>query len=272
LIEPAHLNYKNTRNRRQEKAEELKDAYQSSDDEKCSERKFQCELCLKFFSRADHLTRHEKGVHKIAPNESDYEEEKKKKKKKTYKCEICHKFFQRPYGLSRHLRDTHMNARPSTEKVEDSDYSESEFEEGQFHCFLCNRAFVSNRSLTRHKQRLVHKREERLAMQAGGNASSEELEFDSDLEEGRYECQHCHKKFVSRRNVIRHENNLHGSDKPYLCAKCGESFARSDYLLNHMRSQHEGTAEDDGNDGDNMPLPHRCASKESLIEKGMLEE
>ena len=54
----------------------------------------------------------------------------------------------------------------------------------------------------------------------------------------RFPCDKCPKKFVSKKDLIRHENGPHGGKK-HRCFICDSLLSRQDNLARHMRSRHK---------------------------------
>ncbi|OUM70628.1 hypothetical protein PIROE2DRAFT_30688, partial [Piromyces sp. E2] len=48
-------------------------------------------------------------------------------------------------------------------------------------------------------------------------------------------CSICNKVFNRKYDLRRHVR-LHTNNTPYKCKACGQGFARSDYLKNHIRN------------------------------------
>ncbi|XP_055603705.1 zinc finger protein 436-like [Uranotaenia lowii] len=143
------------------------------------EKNFKCDACDKAFSRRDHLVKHEASFHST---------------ERPYPCQMCEKTFKR----AEHLR-THMDSR----------HSENRVEKQRVYCEICNKGFVSPKTLETHIK-----------------AHSEEKVF---------KCEHCEEEFTDRTRYRNHIKKNHSQGSAFLCSECGMSFLRNDYLQVHMR-------------------------------------
>ena len=53
-----------------------------------------------------------------------------------------------------------------------------------------------------------------------------------------YKCDVCDKIFTEKRNVLRHEKNIHGEKNSYPCELCNKVYGRTEDLRRHKASTH----------------------------------
>ncbi|KAK9455134.1 hypothetical protein V1511DRAFT_334395 [Dipodascopsis uninucleata] len=58
------------------------------------------------------------------------------------------------------------------------------------------------------------------------------------VDDKRFECMECNRKFRRREHLKRHISTLHQRDKPFSCEFCNRRFSRGDNLLQHSRMRH----------------------------------
>lgn len=173
------------------------------------ERKFKCLDCDKAFYRHDHLKRH-MSIHTG---------------EKPFACEFCGLQFRRKDGYNIHLRK-HEEKRPfECEKCKKGFLRKDSLKEHQqkgcerqktaeklFGCYLCEKKFVSQKSLLNHIKQHSEKR---------------------------FECTFCKAMFSYKSDLGEHIKSKHSDERPFLCSECGARFSRNDYLVVHMR-RHTG--------------------------------
>lgn len=78
------------------------------------------------------------------------------------------------------------------------------------------------------------------------------------LHKGRtYDCNMCHKKFVSHYKLKEHTTSTHTSLRPHKCAVCGEQFGRYSALSYHLQRKHERHVNVAGNLA-HLPNAEKC--------------
>ena len=87
-----------------------------------------CEICLKKFSRKEHLKRHMENKH--SPNSG-----------KIYRCEKCEKSYERGDHLRRHMKSDHRDVAAQS--------SEGDEEEESI-CEYCGKTFIRKDKMQRH--------------------------------------------------------------------------------------------------------------------------
>uniref|UniRef100_A0A8C6XHU6 Uncharacterized protein n=1 Tax=Naja naja TaxID=35670 RepID=A0A8C6XHU6_NAJNA len=127
---------------------------------------------------------------------------------RSYKCFECGRRFDRSSSLINHQR-THTR-------------------EKTYPCTSCEKSFMCARSLLRHRK--IHE-----TRKAGGP-----LPPKPTLGEKSCVCSDCGKRFVYSYLLMRHRR-IHTGEKPYKCAKCGESFRWASSFSLHQKKVHAGT-------------------------------
>ena len=151
-----------------------------------------CEYCQKTFSSLMTLNKHIKNIHRKKnvgllkkPNNTGF--------LKTHKCEFCGNFFSTRGTLKQH-KNIHKK-----DKL--------------FKCILCQKSFVAESRLTRHKR---------------------------EVHEGKTEkkCGFCGKKF-SRGDALKvHIYTVHEGHRDYKCEYCDKSFKQRSSLNGHYKRLH----------------------------------
>ncbi|XP_063548934.1 zinc finger protein OZF-like [Cydia strobilella] len=171
---------------------------------------FTCELCYKKFGFKErfeaHLLEHEGKTTSIY-------------------CAPCNKTFTTWGGLKRH-----------------NDCEHTRLSLDQLTCKLCSKVFKSPRTLAIH--RTTHGERKLRICDVCGKGFKSNLTLKAHLEthienrERRYTCQHCGKKFLSKKTCASHAARRH-SDRRYICHHCNYPFTDKSNLAKHIMI-HEG--------------------------------
>ena len=183
------------------------------------ERKYQCELCGRIFSRNDTLIKHQR----IHSDESDLSGSALSRHElphatlKPHECPQCSKSFTRTESnLKTHLR-THTNYKSFVcefcgkgfhQKVDMKIHQYTHTGEKPHKCCKCGRRF---KQLTHLKYHMRTHSEERL-----------------------FSCQYCGKGFNQKGNLQAHEYG-HTGNRPHRCDICGKAFTLTSILNTHKR-------------------------------------
>jgi uncharacterized Zn-finger protein len=89
-------------------------------------------------------------------------------------------------------------------------------------CDVCLRRFANNQTLRNHRAR-VHE----------GKTSKD------------FECPKCHKKFIAKGVLKRHDETVHLKLRKYVCEVCGRAYGQNAHLQGHIRTKHSRTFVDD---------------------------
>ncbi|XP_069477170.1 zinc finger protein PLAG1 [Ambystoma mexicanum] len=119
--------------------------------------------------------------------------------KEAFKCEECGKNYNTKIGFKRHLA---LHAATS----------------GDLTCKVCSLTFESTVVLLEH-----------LKSHAGKSSSG--------VKEKKHQCEHCDRRFYTRKDVRRHMV-VHTGRKDFLCQYCAQRFGRKDHLTRHMKKSH----------------------------------
>lgn len=119
--------------------------------------------------------------------------------KETFKCEECGKHYNTKLGFKRHLA---LHAATS----------------GDLTCKVCLQTFASTGVLLEH-----------LKSHAGKSSTA--------VKEKKHQCEHCERRFYTRKDVRRHMV-VHTGRKDFLCQYCAQRFGRKDHLTRHMKKSH----------------------------------
>ncbi|XP_053571028.1 zinc finger protein PLAG1 isoform X2 [Bombina bombina] len=119
--------------------------------------------------------------------------------KEAFKCEECGKNYNTKLGFKRHLA---LHAATS----------------GDLTCKVCLQTFESTVVLLEH-----------LKTHAGKSSSG--------VKEKKHQCEHCDRRFYTRKDVRRHMV-VHTGRKDFLCQYCAQRFGRKDHLTRHMKKSH----------------------------------
>ncbi|XP_063307449.1 zinc finger protein PLAG1 isoform X1 [Pelobates fuscus] len=119
--------------------------------------------------------------------------------KEAFKCDECGKNYNTKLGFKRHLA---LHAATS----------------GDLTCKVCLQTFESTTVLLEH-----------LKTHAGKSSSG--------VKEKKHQCEHCDRRFYTRKDVRRHMV-VHTGRKDFLCQYCAQRFGRKDHLTRHMKKSH----------------------------------
>ena len=127
---------------------------------------------------------------------------------------------------------------------------------GKFKCDLCERSFSNENALKYHSDK--HKNLKFTCDLCGFQTAIESnltrhkvIHNSEEHEEHQHKCPDCNIDFTNKRNLMRHNKEIHFNDKLHLdyiedmnevkvikCEQCDESFKRKSNLKRHVDSQH----------------------------------
>ena len=182
------------------------------------EKPYHCNFCTKKFSDPAALKRHEM----LHTGE------------KSFKCELCEESFVRSSGLTNH-KTTHTGEKPyqcnfcmktfshfsNMSRHQKTSHSFKLDEpkhtiEKSFQCKTCTKRFSQLENLKRHE--ILH--------------TDKKINFD-------FECDICHKSFMFKSALLRHQQQIHEGEKPFVCKICTKQFYLPQHLEVHER-RHTG--------------------------------
>lgn len=148
---------------------------------------------------------------------------------KTHKCSYCEKMFHRKDHLKNHLHTHDPNKEAFTCAECGKSYNTKlgfrrhqalhAAHRGELTCQVCMRPFPNTTLLLEH-----------LRAHAGKSATS-------TSKEKRHQCEHCERRFYTRKDVRRHLV-VHTGRKDFLCQYCAQRFGRKDHLTRHVKKSH----------------------------------
>lgn len=121
--------------------------------------------------------------------------------KEAFNCAECGKSYNTKLGFKRHLAVHAANS-------------------GDLTCQVCLQPFPSTLLLLEH-----------LKVHAGKSSSG--------TKEKKHHCEHCQRRFYTRKDVRRHMV-VHTGRKDFLCQYCAQRFGRKDHLTRHVKKSHYG--------------------------------
>ncbi|XP_061569480.1 zinc finger protein PLAG1 [Cololabis saira] len=156
---------------------------------------------------------------------------------KNHKCSYCEKMFHRKDHLKNHLQthDPHKQAFACRECGK-SYNTKLGFKRhlalhaanrGDLTCQVCLQPFASTAAVLEHLKAHAGK-------PSGGGANKEK----------RHRCEHCERRFYTRKDVRRHLV-VHTGRKDFLCQFCAQRFGRKDHLTRHVKKSHHRRGNDE---------------------------
>ncbi|XP_030623124.1 zinc finger protein PLAGL2 isoform X2 [Chanos chanos] len=119
--------------------------------------------------------------------------------KEAFKCEECGKHYNTKLGYKRHVAMHSATA-------------------GDLTCKVCLQSYESTPALLEH-----------LKSHSGKSSGG--------TKEKKHPCDHCDRRFYTRKDVRRHMV-VHTGRKDFLCQYCAQRFGRKDHLTRHVKKSH----------------------------------
>lgn len=209
-----------------------------------SKKTFPCQECQKYFNSVEKLKVHSyshTGERPYCCSHPDCNKAFVSKYKllrhmathspeKNYKCSYCEKMFHRKDHLKNHLH-THNPYKEAFNCQECGKSYNTKLgfkrhlaihaaNSGDLTCQVCLQPFPSTVVLLEH-----------LKVHAGKSSSG--------TKEKKHHCEHCERRFYTRKDVRRHMV-VHTGRKDFLCQYCAQRFGRKDHLTRHVKKSHYG--------------------------------
>ncbi|XP_073832618.1 uncharacterized protein [Musca autumnalis] len=177
---------------------------------------YACEICKHRFSSLNYLK-----IHKESHNKERPKDDSQKMPPGGFKCSDCPKRFSKQTALASH-RQVHK-IKSSTPNI---------------FCQLCQRAFVSTKTLTDHIK-IRHPDAEKYSCDVCGKKFILEERLTRHMSSHKdLNCNICGKEFTSEPTLKEHMN-IHSGACPYLCSECGKAFKFASSLRKHIERHSE---------------------------------
>ncbi|XP_072306460.1 zinc finger protein PLAG1 [Eucyclogobius newberryi] len=147
---------------------------------------------------------------------------------KNHKCSYCEKMFHRKDHLKNHLHTHDPNKEAFCCQQCGKSYNTKlgfkrhlalhAAHSGDLTCQVCLQSLPSTSLLLEH-----------LKSHAGKSSSG--------TKEKKHRCEHCERRFYTRKDVRRHMV-VHTGRKDFLCQYCAQRFGRKDHLTRHVKKSH----------------------------------
>ena len=127
----------------------------------------------------------------------------------THQCTVCSRKLSTARCLRKHINAIHKGIR--------------------FQCPTCPISFSSRYSAVRHLEKIHHY----------SKAKINDVKFDELApDDPKYDCEKCHRKFLSSEMLTDHMRRVHISPRLHKCEICGMSYTRKAHLTRHRLNQH----------------------------------
>ncbi|PFX21794.1 Zinc finger protein 431 [Stylophora pistillata] len=165
------------------------------------DRPFPCDLCGRAFRQLGNLTRHKLTHASIKP----------------HACPQCNKCFSRTSNLNTHMR-IHTNYKP-------------------FSCDFCGKGFHQKVDMKIHRYTHTGEKPHRCSKCGRGFKQLTHLKYHMRTHSAvrMYKCEHCGKGFNQKGNLQAHIYG-HTGNRPYKCDICGKGFTLTSTLNTHKRT------------------------------------
>lgn len=165
------------------------------------DRPFPCDLCGRSFRQLGNLTRHKLTHAAVKP----------------HACPKCNKCFSRTSNLNTHMR-THTNYKP-------------------FICDFCGKGFHQKVDMKIHRYTHTGEKPHKCSKCGRGFKQLTHLKYHMRTHSAvrLYKCEHCGKGFNQKGNLQAHIYG-HTGNRPYRCDICGKGFTLTSTLNTHKRT------------------------------------
>lgn len=171
-----------------------------------------------------------------------------------YDCNLCSKSFSSKSLLTRHLKNHHSIATIAATSSNSPTASSSSSppsaavvgSDGQALILRCEqdgcngRTFSSQISLVKHIKSVhegMHTCASPTASASSDGSSSSESQQVKRLNEKRFQCLLCNKRFPTSKDLKRHDV-VHTGNREFQCSFCSHRFGRKDHRMRHEKKTH----------------------------------
>ncbi|XP_063700733.1 zinc finger protein weckle-like [Culicoides brevitarsis] len=232
---------------------------------KTDQKKFECEVCQKSYSRRQTLEEHVRLKH---GSEQDFKfhceicqrkfiSEKKLKQhsishlpaneKMVHPCPHCDKKFTKSVNVVAHIKAVHIGlrpficescGRPFQSKGALKDHQITHSDEHPWACSQCPKRFKNQARLKTHED--IHNTTSYICPHCGLALNTKrtlKMHLVVHSEEKKYKCNYCGNEF-KRSKALKNHLILHTGLRPYSCPFCNKTFANGSNCRSHKKKAH----------------------------------
>lgn len=193
-------------------------------------KRVECDDCLEVCANFPTFAAHKRKIHGtlvcLKPN-------------KNHVCEICGNGFSRLDTLKAHRDIIHLGVKKRKAAPRPS--------ERKHVCNICGKAFLRRNNLSEHVRVKHNNNARKYICEECGEAFLRPFALESHtnkvhLNQKPYECEKCHKKYVSAVKLRQHKDYCMKNEEDKLeCEYCGKKFAHKNNLTMHLEAIHSKT-------------------------------
>ncbi|CAB3383250.1 Hypothetical predicted protein [Cloeon dipterum] len=187
------------------------------------ERPYVCEMCGRAYHNASSLNMHKHSYHRGDAS--------RRAPQDRLVCQLCQERFLTLEAVREHLESVHGVMRGDSAR------------ERGFECEVCHKRFTALQTMRDHM--LLHRGErphechicnKRFTTRSVRNKHV--LVVHQGIDERRFACSACGKRFVNRHKLTVHER-LHTGERPFTCEVCGKTYTNASRVKEHKMAVHK---------------------------------